>query len=186
MTQLDSLTHVRELLKNHKTADDGEAVSLRRIQELIATAASPFSRQNYIPGHLTASAVVADPTRQFTALIFHGKLKRWLQPGGHFEPGEHDPSLAAAREVSEETGLETRWPGAAALLLDVDVHEIPARKSEPAHFHFDLRMLLIAEKGVLRVGEGTTDARWFDARECAALNLDPGIYRALKKIGFQL
>ena len=36
-------------------------------------------------------------------LLFHTKLKRWLQPGGHAD----DPNLArvALREAEEETGI---------------------------------------------------------------------------------
>src|SRR5258708_4221184 len=136
---------IRTLLQQHRPADDHEAGSLTRILDLIATASDPFSRLHYAPGHLTASAIVLDSKCESTLLIFHNKLKRWLQPGGHFEPGETDPSVAAAREVLEETGLSTAWPAHAPLLLDVDVHLIPARKNEPAHEHFDLRMLLVAD-----------------------------------------
>src|SRR6185295_13963414 len=100
----------------------------------------------------------------------------------HFEPGEYDPSVAAAREVLEETGMKTSWPGARPLLLDVDVHEIPARKNEPAHGHFDLRMLLIADEGELNPND-VVEARWCEPREFESLKLDPGTVRALKKCG---
>jgi DNA polymerase-2 len=46
--------------------------------------------------------------------------------------------------------------------------------------NFDLRMLLIAE-GTPRAGE-VVDARWVLPAEFAALKLDPGLQRALKKV----
>ncbi|MEI6236494.1 MAG: NUDIX domain-containing protein [Planctomycetota bacterium] len=173
---------VRDLLAGHVPADDSERESLRRIRDLVETASAPFSRAHFAPGHLTASGIVLNAERSRTLLIFHTKLQRWLQPGGHFEDGENDPSVAAAREVIEETGIATRWPGAAPLVLDVDVHLIPARKADPYHFHFDLRMLLIAEPGEIRVQE-VAEARWCAPHEFDALKLDPGTIRALKKCG---
>jgi 8-oxo-dGTP pyrophosphatase MutT (NUDIX family) len=180
-----SLGIIHKLLDGHAAADESEARSLARIRELLAGAENPFSRQNFIPGHLTASGVVLDPARGRTLLIFHKKLQRWLQPGGHFEPGETDPGAAAAREVLEETGLAPRAPGAAQRLLDVDVHGIPARKEDPPHCHFDLRMLLIADpdQGAGAVaGDGVEAARWVSPGEFAALDLDPGLLRALRKL----
>jgi 8-oxo-dGTP pyrophosphatase MutT (NUDIX family) len=182
MVQSESVALIRGMLEHHHPADDREADSLSRIKRLVETATEPFSRQHYVPGHLTASAVVVDSKRERTLLIFHDKLKRWLQPGGHFEPGESDPSVAAAREVIEETGLSTQWPGAAPQLLDVDVHLIPARKNEPAHEHFDLRMLLISDASTATAGDGVSQARWATPPEWPGLDLDPGIQRALKKI----
>ncbi len=175
---------ISEWITNHVAVDDSERDSLRRIRDLLATATEPFSRGHYVPGHLTASGIVLNAERTYALMIFHTKLQRWLQPGGHFEPGECDPSVAAAREVLEETGIKTRWPGPKPVLLDVDVHSIPARKSEPEHGHFDLRMLLIAEPGELCANE-VAEARWCAPHEFAALNLDPGTIRALKKCGME-
>jgi 8-oxo-dGTP pyrophosphatase MutT (NUDIX family) len=174
---------VRSMLASHSPADSSETDSLRRINALVATGEAPFSRAHYIPGHLTASAIVLDESREHALLIFHAKLHLWLQPGGHFETGESDPSIAAAREVLEETGLTARWPGATPVLHDVDVHSIPARKTEPQHFHFDLRMLLISPRLPVAPGDdGVAAARWVGRDEALSMNLDPGLQRALRKI----
>lgn len=102
-----------------------------------------------LPGHVTTSAIVVDSTGGHVLLVFHKALRRWLQPGGHWEPA---PSFAASaeREAREETGVRTLdlhpWHGAADLPIDVDTHPIPAnsRKGEPAHVHFDLRFAFVA------------------------------------------
>ena len=169
-------------LQAHRPGDEREERDVERVRALLRRPA-PFWRQTFLPGHLTASAVVVDPSRARTRLVFHAKLERWLQPGGHFEPGEDDPRVAARREVQEETGLEADLDPAGPALLDVDVHTIPARALEPAHEHFDLRLSFVARPGEVVAGEGTRAARWVGREELPGLGLDPGLVRALIKVG---
>ncbi|MCE2932882.1 MAG: NUDIX domain-containing protein, partial [Hyphomicrobiales bacterium] len=61
------------------------------------------NRDTY-PGHVTTSAILLSPDGTETLLIDHKTLKRWLQPGGHYEPAETF-WLSARREAEEETGL---------------------------------------------------------------------------------
>ncbi|MGE0711814.1 MAG: NUDIX hydrolase [Planctomycetota bacterium] len=177
------LADLAGLLRAHAPASAHEERSQARILALLAASGEgAFDRARFAPGHLTASAIVTDPERARAVLIFHTKLGRWLQPGGHFEASERDPWLAARREVREETGLEPCAPGA---LLDLDVHQIPARPGrEPAHEHFDLRYHLLVEASAApRAGDGTQAARWFTRAELAdaALDLDESLRRALAK-----
>lgn len=169
-----------DLLQDHVAADADEATDLARIRALIRESAAPTSRDQFAPGHLTASAVLVDPARERTLLIKHRKLGLWLQPGGHFEPDEVVPAAAALREVQEETGLE----GRALELLDVDVHAIPARKQDPAHEHFDLRFLVEVPPSGAFAGDGADAVRWLRPREFADYDLDPGLRRALSKIAW--
>ncbi|NUO45051.1 MAG: NUDIX hydrolase, partial [Streptomyces sp.] len=39
-------------------------------------------------GHITASALVIDPSRGRVLLTLHKKLRMWLQMGGHCEPAD--------------------------------------------------------------------------------------------------
>jgi 8-oxo-dGTP pyrophosphatase MutT (NUDIX family) len=52
-------------------------------------------------------------------LVHHGKLGKWLFPGGHAEPGEV-PDDALVREIREETGL---------LVEPMDRATIPTRRA---------------------------------------------------------
>jgi 8-oxo-dGTP pyrophosphatase MutT (NUDIX family) len=182
-----TLSDLAERVSGLTPRDASEADSQARILELIASASAPFARSHYVPGHLTASAVVVDATRTKALLIFHEKLQLWLQPGGHFEPGEEDPLVAATREAEEETGLRCE-PGLPEPLFDLDVHTIPARPAkgdrppEPAHDHFDLRFLLVASSEDAIVGDGVTAVRWIDLGGAQDLELDPGLRRALSKV----
>lgn len=177
-----ALLRIEALLRSHGPADAREARDVERLRGLLATP-TPFARGQWSPGHLTASALVVDRARERALLVHHAKLERWLQPGGHFEPGEVDPLVAARREVLEETGVTARPDPMGPLLLDVDVHLIPARRDEPAHEHFDLRLLLVAEPGEVVAGEGTRAARWATRSELPTLDLDRGLVRALRKLG---
>lgn len=114
-----------------------------------------FSRAN-MRGHITTSAFVLDPGLQQILMIHHGTLKRWLQPGGHYEAGQ---SLwaSAVREAMEETGvtaLSAHPQFGTAMPLDIDSHAIPANprknngKGEGAHWHHDYAYLMIAPRDV--------------------------------------
>jgi 8-oxo-dGTP pyrophosphatase MutT (NUDIX family) len=165
---------------------DEEAVS--RFRSFLERA-DPFRRGDP-DGHVTASAVVAHPVNVAGTglglhppphfrflLVFHRKLDRWLQPGGHVEDG--DPSVfdAALREAREETGLADFSAPLGRAILDLDVHAIPAFGIDPAHFHFDVRFLLTTEDGgVLPAG-----AAWFDFADVAPLDRDGSLTRAVRK-----
>jgi 8-oxo-dGTP pyrophosphatase MutT (NUDIX family) len=117
-----------------------------------------------LPGHITASAWILSHDRSHFLLTHHRKLGRWLQLGGHAD-GDPDPLAVALREAREESGMdrfERAVLGSEPLPFDVDVHAIPATATEPAHFHFDIRQLLIAAPGQeLRVSSESHDLRWF-------------------------
>ena len=172
-----------EQLRAHVPEDDEEDVDLRTIRVFVAQHASPFDRR-IAEGHLTASAVVVSAVGDRVLLLHHRKLERWLQPGGHGDPGETSGEAVALREAGEETGLlglvlhpEAPRP------LDVDVHDITARQDEPAHQHLDLRYLVVARPGaeLSRSIEETNDLRWFSWDELPALGLDHGLTRLLVK-----
>ncbi len=94
-------------------------------------------------GHVTGSAWIVDPLREKALLTHHHRLNRWMQLGGHAD-GDSDVLRVALREAREESGLEDIRPLGDSI-YDVDVHRIPARGNEPAHYHYDVRFLLEAD-----------------------------------------
>lgn len=135
-------------------------------------------RDHFTPGHFTASAFVLSPDEAEIALIFHPKLRRWLQPGGHLEPEDTDALAAARREVAEEIGLQDLTLLGEGL-FDLDVHQIPANVCEPAHLHHDLRFLFRAPSRML---QGEHAARWVPLAEVSAVESDASVMRAVSKI----
>jgi 8-oxo-dGTP pyrophosphatase MutT (NUDIX family) len=144
----------------------------------LAEARRPLDRHTFDPGHAVASAFVVSDHGE-VALIHHGRLRRWLQPGGHAEPGEAEPRTVAAREVSEELGLAVEPQQLE--LFDVDRHVIPQNPNAPEHWHFDLRFLVRVGHTALRAGSDAAEARWVGNCELEQLSLDLGLRRMVAK-----
>lgn len=137
----------------------------------------PFDRGVFEPGHATGSCFVVS-TEGRAALIFHRNLKLWVQPGGHAEPGETDPSLVSAREASEELGVEMN---VVPEIFDLDVHRIAPRGGLPSHLHFDFRSLAVIEPVELKPATDAAEARWLTRDEIAAIGVDVGVRRMADK-----
>lgn len=133
-----------------------------------------------VPGHLTGSAWIVDASRTRTLLTHHHKLDKWLQLGGHAD-GETDLLGVALREAREESGL-TRLTVVSPVVFDVDRHLIPARKSEPAHYHYDLRFMIEADPAEpLVVSNESKDLAWVEVSRVTALNPEESMARMVRK-----
>jgi len=170
-------------LRGHAPADAQESADRDRIAAFVLRHERPFDR-GIREGHLTGSAITVSADGRRVLLLHHKKLGRWLQPGGHGDPGETTGEEVALREAFEESGiLGLALHATAPRPLDVDVHDIPARGSEPAHQHLDLRYLVVAP-GEARVSPALAEIheiRWVAWDDVAALDPDPGLRRALAK-----
>ena len=185
MTSIPRSTELRSVLERLEPFDALEREHKSRVLQLLDTAPDAFDRAHYTPGHVTASAFVVDASHEYVLLILHGKLGRWLQPGGHVDPADVDTAAAARREVLEETGV-TVHAAASARLLDVDVHLIPARNAVPPHEHFDVRFAFEAPDSQLRAGSDARAARWVRIRDLLTgatdLPSDESVLRAVRKL----
>jgi len=172
--------HLRELLRAHTPRDAEEAAHRDRML-LLTEARNCLERNHFMPGHFTASAFVISPDRKQTLLVFHGKLKRWLQPGGHVESTDKTILHAARREIAEEVGLSD-LPLATDGVFDLDVHGIPPLKQDPAHEHFDVRFAFQARDLEFIAGDDASEARWFDLDAIDATTSDRSVMRAIEKL----
>lgn len=129
----------------------------QRLCSFCANTADPFGRCPET-GHVTGSAFVLSADLGSVLLTHHRKLDRWLQLGGHCD-GISDVPFVALKEAYEESGLSRIEP-LAALVFDVDIHEIPANSKECAHLHYDVRYLFRAVEGDISPSDESHALAW--------------------------
>lgn len=176
--------HLNELLQRYAVAWPDERELAARFAAFAAAHADCLVR-SCVPGHITASAWILAPAGGAVLLTHHRKLGRWLQLGGHVD-GEPRVEQAALREAQEESGMAgftfEAWHPGGLVPLDLDVHPIPARGSEPRHEHWDVRFLLRAGPGqpLVRSAE-SNDLRWVATGALATLTDEPSVLRLAAK-----
>jgi ADP-ribose pyrophosphatase YjhB (NUDIX family) len=124
-------------------------------------------------GHITASALVIDPSRGQVLLTLHKKLQMWLQMGGHCEPVDGTLAAAALREGTEESGIDelTLLPGGPVRL---DRHHTPCA------WHLDVQYAALAPAGAVEaISDESLDLRWFAYDEVADV-ADESVVRLLE------
>jgi 8-oxo-dGTP pyrophosphatase MutT (NUDIX family) len=178
MQTFDLFTQLNDYKKspwNHKDA-------LRKEFKQLLLNDNSFYRNCFIPGHFTASSFVFDFHMGEALLIHHKKLNRWLQPGGHAD-GDANLLNVAQRELQEECGvsyLSLAWNG----IFDLDKHLIPARKSEPEHFHFDVRFVWSAHKSSLKLKmceNEINQIEWIGLDKAKTFFIDASVERLFEK-----
>lgn len=123
-------------------------------------------------GHITASALVIDPSRGRVLLTLHKKLRMWLQMGGHCEPVDETLAAAALREGTEESGI-------AGLTLLAGGPVRLDRHLTPCAWHLDVQYAAVARPGALEaISDESLDLRWFAYDEVAEV-ADESVVRLL-------
>lgn len=167
---MDHRALIRESVIAREPIDDRERLSLAAFIEHFDALDDPCNEYaNEV--HVTGSAILIG--RRGVVLHLHKRLDRWLQPGGHIDPGEL-PWEGALREAAEETGLDVELPTGGPVLAHVDVHPGPR-----GHTHLDLRYVVVGADAEPSPPPGESQhVRWFDWDEAMAI-ADPGLVGAL-------
>jgi 8-oxo-dGTP pyrophosphatase MutT (NUDIX family) len=172
---------VLSLLRKHGArAFDAHEVEMTAATIAFVKAEAECLRRECVPGHLTGSAWIVSPGRTRTLLTHHRKLGKWLQLGGHAD-GDPDLLGVALREAREESGL-ANVRAVSAEVFDVDRHWIPARKTEPGHYHYDLRFMIEADPNEpLVISSESKDLAWVEVARVTALNPEESMARMVRK-----
>jgi 8-oxo-dGTP pyrophosphatase MutT (NUDIX family) len=132
---MDKRDSLKAQLEIYRRAFPGETGTVNRFESLLEI--PECAERTCYPGHLTGSGWLMNSAGDSVLLTHHAKLDLWLQLGGHAD-GNWDILGVARREVEEESGL-TQFELESVEIFDIDVHRIPARGSEPEHYHYDIR-----------------------------------------------
>lgn len=148
----------------------------REFGRFLASAEDVFERSHAF-GHFTGSSWLVSADGQRVLLTHHRKLDRWLQLGGHAD-GEDDLARVALIEAGEESGLSGLVLEGG--IFDLDRHLIPARKSDPDHYHYDVRYVVRAtDHEEYVVGDESHDLAWRPIRELVD---EPGLDESVRRM----
>jgi len=177
---IGNLMHRRNLLSQlleYKNRYPDEQATVERFMAFVQSQPRCFERDCW-QGHVTGSAWLVDPQGEALLLTHHRKLNMWLQLGGHSD-GDADTQRVAVREAQEESGLAVVVLSPS--IFDLDIHEIPGRKSDPAHFHFDVRYVLQAQSAAFVVSDESVDLSWVALTELEQYTREYSILRMREK-----
>lgn len=148
-------------LITHYFPTDGREIVYKDMMLDFARAYPDCFERSLKIGHFTASAWLLNKDHSKALLMHHAKLDKWFQLGGHAD-GESDLLAVAVKEAQEESGIGGIEP-LSDQIFDIDIHLIPARKDEPAHYHYDVRFLLgvVSNEEVIQNGE-SKELRWIE------------------------
>jgi 8-oxo-dGTP pyrophosphatase MutT (NUDIX family) len=166
---------IGRLVDDYLGATAGRLEYLALLRWQIAEGHALDSRETY-PGHVTTSALILSPDGRQTLLVDHKIMKRWLQPGGHYEPAAF-LWQSARREALEETGLDGlvlhAWHRGEDRPFVIDSHDVPGKASrgEVPHVHHDFQYLFVAEPGARLEAEldEVSGVRWFPVEALAGI-----------------
>lgn len=167
-------------LNRYQPFDAHEYSMCERIVKFVKENPDCFERTLLI-GHITGSAFIVNKRHTHTLMTHHQKLDKWLQLGGHSD-GDPNTMNVALREALEESGLQN-IVALSDEIFDVDVHEIPVRKNEPAHFHYDIRFLFEADdvQELIRTTE-SKNLLWIPLEKMEEYTTEESVLRMARKV----
>ena len=168
-----------DLLSEYLSSWPQEASTVSAYMTFVQSHDDCFER-TLLVGHVTGSAWLVNAAGTHVLLTHHRKLNKWFQLGGHAD-GHSDVLKVALREAREESGIES-IDVVTPKLFDIDIHEIPARKNEPAHLHYDARFAFrVSGSETFAVSEESHALAWVKISEIDQHTIEASMLRMADK-----
>ncbi len=166
-------------LRNYRERWPDELEMSDRLIRFVEENKDCFERSLQI-GHVTGSAWLVNKAGTHVLLTHHKKLDIWVQLGGHAD-GNTDILDAARSEALEESGL-TGLKVPDTEIFDIDIHLIPERKNEPAHYHHDIRFVFQAtETEDYVISDESHDLAWVKIEHLDEYSTEGSMLRMAQK-----
>lgn len=181
---------LNEVLQKYLELFPQDKPKLKLLEDQLKAGEDLVSRNNFT-GHITGSPIIFSPDYEKLLLIFHPTIKKWMQPGGHWDEGEEAPWLTAEREGIEETGVcLERMLALPDKRIPIQIFQayVPNRpdKNEPEHYHHDWRYAFLAASEELKIeDEVIKEARWTAIKDLEDPALHEFVERTRKLVGLK-
>ena len=186
------------LLRQYPAALAAYETAANFVERFCDLAKHIFKQQQLSTHHFTVSTLVLSPDRRACLLCFHKKCLQWIPLGGHLEMTDVSIYGGALREAVEESGLLSSqlqplgWCAGKPLshhtqsapdsyLVDLDIHSIQAWQQDPAHYHYDLRFVLVANSLEICPAVELEKLQWFGLEEALIVSGEPSTQRLINK-----
>lgn len=171
--------NIIQQLLSYQAKWNNESAMVKRLIGFVLSSTECFERKSE-NGHVTGSAWVVNKEGTHVLLTHHKKLNKWLQLGGHAD-GDPDILSVALREVYEESGLK-RVEALNEGIFDIDIHQIPKRREEPGHYHYDIRYAIQATGSeAYVVSDESHDLSWIEIKNLEQRTNDESMLRMASK-----
>ncbi len=142
------MTDYLELLENYRPGDPREEADRALMLDCCRRYGPMILTREALAAHITSSAFVMSPDREWVLMAWHNIYRSWAWTGGHAD-GERDLLAVALREAQEETGVQNLIPLRETPLsmeaLTVCQHQKRGREVS-AHLHLNFSFLLLRDR----------------------------------------